>query len=436
MKSFKTVLVLSVMAGLAACGGTDSEDAAVAPEVSDPSATVMTLSGELYYLERIALSPGSTAVLELRAGAGPDAQLIAHDELDLGDRQVPIPFELSVDPAAWPGLAAAQFRAGIVSDPGPLRVTQAVELELAPGVTELGGLRLQPVPETAFGAIYACADQTVVFGVLGEHERLVVADEVFAMRAEVSASGARYVAVDGSQTEFWSRGDEATVAVDGEVLPDCQLLRAPALPLRALGHEPSWLILIDDEAIALSTDFGARQLEFPLVEPEISAGGIRFVTETEDSRLTLALDRQPCSDTMANLAYPFRARYSLDGEVGVGCAGAPIEVLVGPEWRIESIGESAIVPGTQPTIEFRVEEGEARFAGLASCNRYMGGFRVTGEGLSFTPAATTLMACADEAQALQEARLTGLLAEVYGFGIDEDGRLVLHTGGGTIVASR
>jgi heat shock protein HslJ len=196
------------------------------------------------------------------------------------------------------------------------------------------------------------------------------------------------------------------------------------------------MVVVDQEGISLSTDFGMRQLEFPHVEPEVSAAGIRFVTETEDSRLTLMLDRQPCSDTMVDLAYPFRARYSLDGEVGVGCSGAPIDVLSGQEWFIQTIGDADIVPGTQPTIEFRIEEGEGRFAGLASCNRYMGGFELSGEGLRLSPAASTLMACADEQQALQERRLSGLLSEVYGFGIDEDGRLVLRAGGGTIIASR
>lgn len=307
---------------------------------------------------------------------------------------------------------------------------------VGPGAVDLGPLRLRSVPQLAFGAIYACDGRTVAFGPLGEAWYLVVDAGAFEMQPEVAASGARYTAVDGSETEFWSRGDEAMVTMAGEVLPNCELLRAPSLPLRALGHEPGWLILVDDESIVLSADYGTRQIEFPTVDPEISAAGIRYQTETEDSRLTLALDRQLCADGMADLAYPFRARYSLDGEVGLGCAGAPIDVLAGQEWFIERIGDADVVPGTQPTIEFRIEDGEGRFSGLASCNRYMGAFELTGEGLRLSPAASTLMACADEAQALQERRLTGLLSEVYGFGVDEDDRLILRAGGGTIIARR
>lgn len=439
MASARTLLSAMLAGLLAACGPADPPAESPSPDVPDSEAPVETLviRGELYYLERIALAPDSVAVVELRAADEGDGTLLATTREELGTRQVPIGFELSVETTELPENGPLVFRGGIRSHPGPLRVTETVEIEQLSGQIDLGSLRLRPVPEAAFGIPYLCGERDVVFGSLGEYQRLVVDDEVFDLERAVSASGARYVAVDGSETEFWSRGEEAMVTLGGEVLPNCERLSAPALPLRALGHEPSWLILMDEDAISLTLDFGARQIDFPFVEPEISAAGIRYVTEADDSRLTLVLDRQPCSDTMADLAYPFRARYSLDGEVGLGCAGSPNDVLTGPEWFIEQIGDADIVPGTQPTIEFYIdEEGAARFAGLASCNRYMGGYSLTGEGLSLSPVASTLMACPDEDQALQERRLLGLLEEVYGFGIDEDGRLVLRAGGGTIVARR
>lgn len=428
----RALSLMVVILALAACAADDA-DAPAEAELED-SVALDRVQAELYYLERDALPAGSVAVMELRSSAEPGARLLAADRLELGEAQVPIAVELAFEAGQFGEHEAAIFRAGIISPGGPLRVTETQVV--GPGTVDLGPLRLRSAPQLAFGAIYACAGQTVAFGPLGESWYLIVEDGVFEMQAEVAASGARYIAVDGSETEFWSRGDEAMVTIDGEVLPNCELLRAPSLPLRALGHEPSWLILVDEEIVSLTLEFGARQLDFPFVAPEISADGFRYVTEADGSRLTLVLDRQPCSDTMADLAYPFRARYSMDGEVGLGCAGAPVDVLTGTEWFIEQIGDQAVVPGTRPTIEFRVEDGEGRFAGLASCNRYMGGFQVTGEGLRLSPAATTLMACADEQQAVQERRLTGLLSEVYGFGIDEEGRLILRTGGGDIVAAR
>ena len=436
MATSRFPILLILAAALAACGPAEPPPGAEEAARADAPAERMVIRGELYYLERIALAPDSVAVTELRVADAVYGELLAAGSENLGTRQVPIAFELSVDPADLPESGQLMFRGGIRSHPGPLRVTEAIEIEARAGEVDLGPVRLRPVPEAAFGVSYACGEQGVVFGALGEYQRLVVDGEVFDLEPEVSASGARYVAVDGSETEFWSRGDEAMVTVNGEVLPECERLRAPSLPLRALGHEPSWLILIDEDAIALNLDFGARQIDFPAVAPEISAGGFRYVTEADDSRLTLVLDRQACNDTMADVAYPLRARFTLDGDARVGCAGAPIDVLTGGEWFIQRIGDAEVVPGTQPTIEFRVEEGESRFSGLASCNRYMGRFDLTGEGLSLSPAATTLMACADEEQAVQERRLTGLLGEVYGFGVDEEGRLILRASGGAIVAAR
>lgn len=428
----RALSLMVVIVALAACAAEDSD---APPEAErEGSLAYDRIQAQIYYLERISLPPDSVAVIELRSGSEPGARLLAAASQAVGEAQLPIPLELMVEPGRFGEHEAAIFRAGIISPGGPMRVTEAQLL--GPGSVDLGPLHLGRVPQRAFGAIYACDQHTVAFGPLGEAWYLIVEDGVFEMQAEIAASGARYLAADGSATEFWSRADEALVTIDGELLPNCELLRVPSLPLRALGHEPSWLILVDDQVIALMLDFGGRQIDFPFVAPEISADGFRYVTEADGSRLTLVLDRQPCSDTMANLAYPFRARFSLDGERGLGCAGAPVDVLTGPEWFIEQIGAHAVVPGTRPTIEFRVEDGAGRFAGLASCNPYMGGFQVTGEGLRLSPAATTLIACADEQQAVQERRLTGLLSEVYGFGIDEQGRLILRTGGGAIIAAR
>lgn len=422
---------------LAACGAPEQPGSAgPAEEPADPPDPELSLAGELFYLERIALPPDSVMVVELRTSASPDSGLLAEVREELGTRQVPIPFELTVAAAELPEIDELVFRGGIVSSPGPLRVTDHVVIEARDGAVDLGQLRLRQVPDAVFGIAYRCGEQMIALGSLGQYERLVVDGEVFDLRPEVSASGARYVAVDGSNTEFWSRGEEAMVTVNGGVLANCMRLRAPALPLRALGHEPSWLVLIGEDAISLNLDFGARQIDFPYAAPEISAAGIRYVTEADGGRLTLILDRQACPDTMADLVYPYRARYTFEGEVGLGCGGDPREVLTGGEWQIERIGDETVVAGTVPTIEFLQVDGEDRFAGRASCNRYMGGFQLTGEGLNLSPAASTLMACPDEAQALQERRLLALLGEVYGFGIDQEGRLILRTGTSTIVARR
>ncbi|MEE4638116.1 MAG: META domain-containing protein [Wenzhouxiangella sp.] len=437
MSTARKLLLMIAVAALTACGAGEGPDAEPAPQAeTGPATPSLVVRGEMYYLERIALPPGSVAVVELRGGAGPGAPLLASSSEGLGTRQVPIAFELKVDTESLATADAVVLRAGIVSSPGPLRVTEALTIQQRDGELDLGQLRIRPADQEAFGVHYQCGERSVVFGALGEQNWLLVGGEVFALEAQVAASGARYVAADDGETEFWSKGNEATVSVRGERLPTCTRLVAPELPLMARGQEPGWSLRIDTEAIDLRAYYGEQHLSFPPAAPQISAAGFRYETENDAHRLTVLIDRQACSDTMADLVYPYRVRYTLDGSAELGCGGDPLEVLMGGEWRIERIGEQPVVDGTEPTIEFRSEDGEERFAGRASCNRYMGGFDLTGEGLKLTPAASTLMACPDEAQALQERRLLALLGEVYGFGIDAEGRLLLRTGGGDIVAAR
>ncbi len=428
-------LLLSLLAGLlVACGASDSpeptEDAADAAEES------LTLHGELYYLERVALLPDSEMVAELVGQAQDQSVVLASTSENLGSSQVPVPFRLEVAAAELEHMDSLVFRGGIVSEPGPLRVTERIEVEARSEDVDLGALRLRTVPEVAFGAAYRCGDRAVAFGPLGETEYLALAGEVAAMRPESAASGARYVAVDGSETEFWSRGDEAMVTWRGAVLENCERLSAPELPFSARGQEPGWDLRIEEDGLTIRINYGAEELSFAPVEPEVSASGVRYEAHEGDRRLTVLIDRQTCNDTMADISFPYRVRYTLDGEAHMGCGGDPREVLGGGEWLIEQIGDEAVVTGTVPTIEFLRIEGEDRFAGRASCNRYMGSFQLSGEGVNLSPAASTLMACPDEAQALQERRLLALLGEVYGFGIDEQGRLILRTGTSSIIARR
>ncbi|MFP4275866.1 MAG: META domain-containing protein [Wenzhouxiangella sp.] len=437
MTSVRKMILTATAALLAACGADQApQTPPAAGSEPAPEESSLVVRGQMYYLERIALSPDSVAVVELRDGDGPGAALLAASTEDLGSRQVPIDFELQVDAESVATVDALVLRAGIVSSPGPLRVTEAIAIEQREGDVDLGQLRIRPAGQVAFGLPYQCGGQSVVFGALGEQSWLLAGSEVFALEPQPAASGARYVSGDDAGTEFWSKGEEATVRVRGETLPTCQQLMAPELPFVARGQEPGWSLRIESESIDLHAYYGEQHLSFPPVAAQISAAGFRYETENEAHRLTVLIDRQACADTMADLVYPYRVRYTLDGTAELGCGGDPREVLMGEEWQIERIGEEAVVSGTQPTIAFFSEDGEDRFGGRASCNRYMGGFDLTGEGLKLTPAASTLMACPDEAQALQERRLLALLGEVYGFGIDTEGRLLLRTGGGDIVAAR
>jgi heat shock protein HslJ/membrane-bound inhibitor of C-type lysozyme len=303
----------------------------------------------------------------------------------------------------------------------PLR-TEATNEPLLPGKAE----------QAAFGTPYRCGEASVIFGVLGEGARMVVGGEVFDLKPVVSASGARYRAVDGTETGFWNKGERALVTVRGKELLECRALREPGLPFTARGQEPGWMITIDAGTILLNADFGALQLRFPRTAPQVSADGIRYVTEAEGRRLSVWIEPRICADIATGMPHPYRVRYELDGKGHAGCGGDPKSLLTGGEWMVETIGGAPVVDKSEATILF-MEEG--RVAGNASCNRFVGGYDLSGEGLSFTQMGTTMMACED-ALSSQEARFLELLQAVFRFEISPEGRLVLHTPDGWSITAK
>ncbi len=278
------------------------------------------------------------------------------------------------------------------------------------------------VGQAPFGMPYRCGEESVIFGAQGERARMVLGGEGFELKPAVSASGARYRAVDGSETGFWSKGERALVTVRGRELPECLAVREPALPFTARGQEPGWMITIDAGAIFLNADFGALQLRFPRTAPQVSADGIRYRTEADGRRLSVWIQPRICADVATGMPHPYQVRYELDGKGHPGCGGDPKTLLTGGEWIVETIGGAPVVDKSEATILF-MDEG--RVAGNASCNRFIGGYNLTGEGLSFTQMGTTMMAC-EEPLSSQEARFLEVLQAVFRFEISPEGRLVLH----------
>jgi heat shock protein HslJ len=99
---------------------------------------------------------------------------------------------------------------------------------------------------------------------------------------------------------------------------------------------------------------------------------------------------------------------------------------------VEDIDAAGIPDNARVTLEFLPE---GRVAGTGGCNRYNAAFTLTGEGLSFGPAASTMMACAEALMNLEQ-RFHATLAAVDRFEIDPTGALILHAPEGRILARR
>mgnify|MGYP001818015786 FL=1 len=282
-------------------------------------------------------------------------------------------------------------------------------------------------------SFYRCGPTPVALSVPEGRERMNVAGESFDLKPALSASGARYTAVDDTTTGFWSKAERALVTVRGRELAECRILQAPELPFTARGQEPGWMITIDDaDTIFLNADFGALQVRMPKTEPEITAEGVLDRSESEGRRLAVAIRPEICADVATGMPHPYRVRYELDGKAHAGCGGDPQRLLTGLEWIVETIGDVPVAEKSEATILF-LEEG--RVAGNSSCNRFTGSFQLTGEGLSFGQMAGTMMAC-EEALSRQEARFLELLQKTHRFAIDPNGRLVLHTPNGQSIKAR
>jgi len=171
---------------------------------------------------------------------------------------------------------------------------------------------------------------------------------------------------------------------------------------------------------------------FPRTAPQVSTNGIRYLTRAEGRRLSVWIDPRICADIATGMPHPYQVRYELDGKGHTGCGGAPKSLLTGGEWSVETIGGAPAIDQSGATILF-MEEG--RVAGNASCNRFIGGYHLTGEGLSFSQLGTTMMAC-EEPLSLQEARFLELLQAVFRFEISPEGRLVLHTPDGRSITAK
>lgn len=78
----------------------------------------------------------------------------------------------------------------------------------------------------------------------------------------------------------------------------------------------------------------------------------------------------------------------------------PSTVLVGPTWRVTSIGGQPVLSGTTITAEFTAED---RVAGSAGCNRYFGSAKAEAGKIELGPFGATLMACSPDAVMKQEA---------------------------------
>lgn len=274
---------------------------------------------------------------------------------------------------------------------------------------------------TAIGGVFQCGDRQAAVEHLDGQPRLRVGEAVFQMRAVSGTSGVGYIAVDDDSTRFWDSGEKAVLVLQGKTYPEC--VAVPPPPFRATGNEPSWRLDIGNETLTLKTQADGLRITAPAPKPDHEEGLVRYRVDNGGQGLTVTVKERLCVDSMTGMPHPSQVSIELDGEQLSGCGGDPADLLKGGEWVVETIAGKPPVVGSQVSLSFA---DEGRVSGAASCNRFMGGYTLSGEGLSLSEMGTTMMAC-DDAVMAQEHRFLTLLPKVSRFTIGEDGALTLHT---------
>ena len=403
-----------------------------APALAENGPDPLAIRGELAYRARIALPPASVAVVELRdAAAPPEASAVAELRTALQGRQVPVPFELLIDRAVLAPDARYAIRGGILLDGRPIWASEPRGVDTAGNLVEVGTLELAEVQSSGFASTLRCGDLLVTVGFVGQQARLEVDGAVLDLDPVEAASGARFA--DGAEppTSFWSKGDRAQLVLRGVEYPECEAEPVPPRVFRAGGNEPGWSLLVDAAGLELTTGYGERRRRADTVTLERVPGGRIYRAAAEGTAITAAVTDRVCVDTMTGVPRPAAVEVTVGDERLSGCGGEPAELLTGGEWQVTGIEGAAVLADAVPTIEF---DAEGSVYAKGSCNRYRGGYKLTGESFTMGPFASTMMAC-PEPMMEQEQRFLAAMAKVAAFAMTPEGGLELKALDGTVLVA-
>lgn len=401
-----------------------------APALAQPREVTAALA----YRERIALPPDAVAVLEVVAAG----RVAARAEVAAQGRQVPIPVTVTLDPMRLPQDVAVSLRGTLRDGSGQMRWTGMKPLSLARdgGPTDAGTMLLTraaagattPEPRTAGPRTYAyrCGAEQVRARFEGQAVHLRIAGGPEQRLPQVrSASGARFAA---GGLAFWDRGAKALLIRDG-VTTDCTRLDTPEWQAR--GQEPGWRVMLEESRLVLDLDNGATRIVTPRPARQERDGVAYLAVRTQDHDIGVEIVTGICRDTMSGVPHPERVTLRVDGRVLQGCGGDPAALLQGAAWTVESIGGKPAGGEKPVTITF---DPAGRVHGQGPCNAFTGGYSV-GEGLVFTPIASTMRLCEPVAME-REAALHETLRDTVPFDIAADGALRIGSGTKVLVARR
>lgn len=401
----------------------------------------LTISGKISYRERIALPKHSKLIIKLEniTSAQKNGEMVAEKTISLGNRQVPIDFQLQVFKDQLNADENYALRASIQNKQGEL-IWTTDELNLIPTDTHevsLGVLNLisfqPPEHQNSHTVMFQCGEQQITTVIKNESMQLKMNDDLYMLFQVPSASGSKYQSKD-KLVNFWNKGHQGILTIADMSWSHCTAVnqdQVEQLPFRAQGHEPEWSLSATYDQVIMTWDGGQKQSVLGETELHIYHAGFELKAYSDTRYIKVETLATLCRDDMSGLPYPYQVNVRLDNLDFQGCGGHSRDLLVGQEWIVQDINQQGIIDFSRLTMTF---DDQGRLSGFTSCNQYSTAYEFN-ERLDVASAITTQKVCPVAIMNQEKVFLT-TLADVESLDISINGALVLKTADGRTITAR
>ncbi|MAX52673.1 MAG: hypothetical protein CMH22_11885 [Methylophaga sp.] len=401
----------------------------------------LTISGKISYRERIALPKHSKLIIKLEniTSAQKNGEVVAEKTISLGNRQVPIDFQLQVFKDQLNADENYALRASIQNKEGEL-IWTTDELNLIPTDTHevsLGVLNLisfqPPEHQNSHTVMFQCGEQQITTVIENESMQLKMNDDLYMLFQVPSASGSKYQSKD-KLVNFWNKGHQGILTIADMSWSHCTAVnqdQVEQLPFRAQGHEPEWSLSATYDQVIMTWDGGQKQSVLGETELHIYHAGFELKAYSDTRYIKVETLATLCRDDMSGLPYPYQVNVRLDNLDFQGCGGHSRDLLVGQEWIVQDINQQGIIDFSRLTMTF---DDQGRLSGFTSCNQYSTAYEFN-ERLDVASAITTQKVCPVAIMNQEKVFLT-TLADVESLDISINGALVLKTADGRTITAR